>query len=698
MTRRDIAVLACLAVAVAAAGAPLLAGRTLYYGDITLQFVPWRTFARQALLTGVLPLWIPDVFCGMPFLANGQSAVLYPYHWLSLPLRPADTIALGCLLHVFLAAAGAYAYTRSVGRSRSASCLAALAFGLGGFVLTKQQFPSLAYTLAWLGWLGWAQERLRRRPGPAAAAVLAGVVAFQWLAGHAQMAFLQLVLMGLSFHLARRETRRGKLCAWWLAGLALGTLLAAAQLLPTYELLGASDRGEFDFADAARFNLPPWQLGTLLLPELFGSPMGRLPYLGVGPYWEMSAWVGLVALAFALAGARGERFWAITAVAGLVLAWGRYTPLYGVLWAVLPPLQVGRDPARFALYTTFALGQLAAAGWDRESDAAERWFYVFTVGLALLTVAAALCPEAGWEGLLRLLQPAALTKKLAGVPGLAAAWRTGVAAQAFGALLFTAAAALIAGRPRPSRRWLLLLAALELLWHGAGVNPTVPAAAFDVDPRPSHVREAVGPIYVSEQELKRISRNCFNYAHYPRRGMNSATLAQARAALVPNVTVGTGTWQFGGYDPLRPAAMGRWLAGLEKKPSEKRDEVLPMWRASGRLEAGVWYDYAPLWPDFAAPVVRQSRPTAQRRVFHEVPAAGFVEELTAMPAGWHGCDARLAKVWEGVHVAWEVRRPNARLYYAPASFSVGLFLSLLGVACVAAVAVTECSSGRSQRG
>src|SRR5687767_3554434 len=57
--------------------------------DALAAFGPWREFTRQNLQNGTLPLWNPHVFCGMPFLANGQSAVLYPpgviYFFLPLP-------------------------------------------------------------------------------------------------------------------------------------------------------------------------------------------------------------------------------------------------------------------------------------------------------------------------------------------------------------------------------------------------------------------------------------------------------------------------------------------------------------------------------------------------------------------------------------------------------------------------------------
>ncbi len=45
-------------------------------GDMILQNFQWKSFAKQSLLSGNLPLWNPYVFSGMACLAAGQYAVL----------------------------------------------------------------------------------------------------------------------------------------------------------------------------------------------------------------------------------------------------------------------------------------------------------------------------------------------------------------------------------------------------------------------------------------------------------------------------------------------------------------------------------------------------------------------------------------------------------------------------------------------
>ena len=56
----------------------LLPGNGMYYGTFSMQFVPWRWFGVQALLSGELPLWNPLSGMGAPLVANYQSAFFYP--------------------------------------------------------------------------------------------------------------------------------------------------------------------------------------------------------------------------------------------------------------------------------------------------------------------------------------------------------------------------------------------------------------------------------------------------------------------------------------------------------------------------------------------------------------------------------------------------------------------------------------------
>ena len=50
----------------------------LMRGDVALYFYPYWEAAARATREGRLPLWNPDLFAGVPFLANPQVGFFYP--------------------------------------------------------------------------------------------------------------------------------------------------------------------------------------------------------------------------------------------------------------------------------------------------------------------------------------------------------------------------------------------------------------------------------------------------------------------------------------------------------------------------------------------------------------------------------------------------------------------------------------------
>jgi hypothetical protein len=53
-------------------------GRAIGGLDVLEYFYPYRSYAKQAIDAGRLPLWNPDHFGGAPFLGNIQNSIFYP--------------------------------------------------------------------------------------------------------------------------------------------------------------------------------------------------------------------------------------------------------------------------------------------------------------------------------------------------------------------------------------------------------------------------------------------------------------------------------------------------------------------------------------------------------------------------------------------------------------------------------------------
>ena len=369
--------------------------------DSFLYFYPYKAYVTEALRAGHLPLWNPHLFMGAPLLANMQVALLYPLHWPLIWLAAPKQVAASLVLHVVLAGWGAVVYARRTLKLGWAGALtAAVIFALGGFLGAQAEHVNQLNVMAWLPWALWLLDAaLTNRRRAASALGLGLVIALMLLAGHAQAVYICLVGLGL-YALAGgwgQDTNHKSviprehavstlksLAAWrlrfasrlpYLATLALAlgvaSLLAAAQLLPTWELSRLSVRSEgLSYREAVSFSLRPWQLQYTLLPP-FGADLSQV--FGEA-YSEYVAYVGVIGLGLAafglLRGWRrwpGTRFLAILAATGLFLGLGGFNPIYFLLYTVIPGFDLFRAPARWMLLYALGMAMLAGIGVEQIS-------------------------------------------------------------------------------------------------------------------------------------------------------------------------------------------------------------------------------------------------------------------------------------------------------------------------------------------
>jgi len=361
-----------LGVAVFQAPDAALGDGVFWHHDLRHHHYPWRVWAAREWLAGSLPLWSSEVGLGFPLMAALEGGALYP-PTMGLFVALPDGLALNwsILLHQAWAGLGTWLLARSLGRSRLAALLAAVAFSMSGFLATHTLYLGMQNGAAWLPFTLFAVVRAVRSRAWWGAAGLG--LAMMVLAGDPQVAVYGWILAGaVVLWRLGWPPRRAHLLA--LAAALAAVALAAPQLAATLELSGHGLRaGGLDRALAGLGSLPPQELLNGVLPEFFGfdrpadiplshSHRGQ-GYWGTGEsHWEMAFYLGLPTLALAL-WARRSRFWIGVAAVAVVLMLGRYTPLYEwTRW--LPGLGSFRFPVRFSLWLTLAAALLAASGLD----------------------------------------------------------------------------------------------------------------------------------------------------------------------------------------------------------------------------------------------------------------------------------------------------------------------------------------------
>lgn len=468
----------------------LIFGEVLYWGTLLLQFWPWHQLVKTSLLAGQWPLWNPLLGNGAPLLANQQSAVFYPPNLLYLLLPVEHALTLSIILHLALAGGLMFAFARQLKMAPFAAAVAALSYMFSGYLVGRTQFVVMINAAAWLPLLLLLAERLVTRRRWLDAVWLALALALQLLAGHSQLWFYSLLLLG-AYTLFRgwQQHRANRLPLSQMSmplgalavAVALALLLGAAQLLPTAEFVAQSPRSSGAARyEALSYSFWPWRLITVLSPDFFGSPAGGT-YWGYATYWEDHTYQGVLPLLFALlavAGGLKRRrapaahnlprlvpFFAALAVISLILALGWNTPIYPFLFDFVPGFGLFRAPARLLIWYTVAVSVLAGLGAAQfELTAASRrnWRRLLAVAVALAL--------AGLAGNL-LLSGRSVTF-------LSALQKTG--------LLLSVGIGLLLLQPRPAgslrrARWQVLVAlfiAADLLAAALPLVPTLPATVF----------------------------------------------------------------------------------------------------------------------------------------------------------------------------------------------------------------------------
>jgi hypothetical protein len=363
--------------------------------------VPLRVAAAQIVRAGHLPLWNPYIFSGMPLLAAAQGGLLFPLNWFYLAFSPAVATDLMVISAYMLAASGAYFYARRTGASVAGAITTSLIWQAGGFLIGQISHINIVHTAAMLPWVLWALERYVSNGNRGRGAWLAALVALQAFAGHQQTLFYSLMLVAAyAIVMALTNLVKRKRYLFSLAFMAAGVLLAAVQIVPTFELLRNSPRATATYDFFSSFSMPRSFVSTFVAPYVLGGGDGRLfraPYISQAFYVEYAAYAGILAIMLALVALllkpdTRSKFWALAAVGGLVLALGSGVPLnlYRVIYYI-PILNLFRVPARHLMEVDFAIAVLAGRGLTslaamRGSKPALRRVAIIAGSVFLLTV------------------------------------------------------------------------------------------------------------------------------------------------------------------------------------------------------------------------------------------------------------------------------------------------------------------------
>jgi membrane protein YfhO len=370
-----------MALWVAILALPMFAGKWLAnpWGDQYAAGYAFRHWGAEWWhKLGHVPLWNPELFGGLPFVAAGHGDIFYPTSFLRLFLPVATVVNLGFVVHYILAGLFTYWLLRRLHVSWTGSVIGGLAYELSGLMASYPSpghdgklFASTALPLACLALVMALRDK--RWEGYA---LLAGAVALALL-GHFQIAYYLLIATGLfALYLTVEENPAERPAArFGRLGLALGAVglgfgLAAIQIMPFFQYIPFSPRaqGYYGFEGSTSYAIPWNHVPEFFLKNFTGV---RETYWGSNPGKLHSEYLGLPVLALAVLGAVAkDRRRLVLWVGGigllfLLISLGAGTPFYRIWWAVMPLVQKTRAPGMALFVVAFVVALFASLGVER---------------------------------------------------------------------------------------------------------------------------------------------------------------------------------------------------------------------------------------------------------------------------------------------------------------------------------------------
>ena len=372
----------------------------MLYGEDTLALgYMARAFLAERITGGDFPLWAPRLLGGVPmFEAISGGDFIYPTSLLYFLTDAYRALGWKLVLHVLAGGFFMYGWARSLGLGRSASTVGGVAWLMAPVMVTltlggndgKLMVASLT-PMAF-----WAADALLRRPSGRTAAGLAGAVALTLLTTQFQTGYFLFGSVGayavfrtILIWREREATERGHrasratlVMGVFLGSSLLGGALAAFQLVPAAEYVGEYSRRVATTVDATQeqriayatsWSFHPEEVLALAVPEFVGNTAADASW-GQGTYWGRNAlklnheYLGITVLVLALFGLLGHRrrplrwFMGGLGALWLLYALGAHTPVWRIVYEIVPGMSLFRVPAIAAFLVSFGVVTLFALG------------------------------------------------------------------------------------------------------------------------------------------------------------------------------------------------------------------------------------------------------------------------------------------------------------------------------------------------
>ena len=387
----------------------LFDGKVIFYRDYNLITYPIRYFLGQTFNQGAIPYWLPHANAGMPFMAAFHPGVFYPPSLLFFLDDTTYALNLFYVLHFMILGVFAFLLARSWNLSFVAALCCGITGMLSGFMVASTLVSNFFIAAVWLPMIFWMfhQFWVRKHIGYFIGLIVA--IAIQTLAACPEINIMTMLLLyahSLCF-IPRAPGFSG--IARMTASLGLAVILAlglsALQLVPTANLVKHSFRdGGLSYEKHTHWSMQPSKFIALAIPPDYRKYLNNSSSLKPVPEMQAESsdqnipkepsvdfkghssktskvdtqdlsgllhtvYMGLISLVLALLCFffRREKvvvFWGAVFLLGVLLALGKYNPLYEAIYYAIPFLALFRYPEKYFYISAFAMVFLTGYGLD----------------------------------------------------------------------------------------------------------------------------------------------------------------------------------------------------------------------------------------------------------------------------------------------------------------------------------------------
>lgn len=396
----------------------LISGGAFIGDDFIEQYFPGKSLSAVSLNKGFIPFWNPYTFSGMPFFADLQIAIFYPFNYVLSFFVKGEYLSpvvlqFSIILHYLICSVFCFYIGKHFKLTNTASLIFSLMFTYSSYMIIHMIHMPLIEAVIWLPiifllWLKFIDSY--KYIFIFSATIL---MVFCLLAGYPQVAFLNYVFISVYVLLVFIRSIKNKdysvlkhLVFGYLIFIIFSFGISAFQLLPANEFVSLSNRAKITYEFALEGSVEPRFYLSFFLPKLFGiwkfnDASGDISWWATKETFMFSIaniYISIFAVVLLLPSImyliknkiNGMLTWFLIGVSlfSLMFAMGGFFFFHKIIYSIIPFFDRFRNPGHILYLYTFSTSLIIAFGLDAIlqkkkvlAEIYDKKYYIVLLGL-----------------------------------------------------------------------------------------------------------------------------------------------------------------------------------------------------------------------------------------------------------------------------------------------------------------------------